>query len=339
MQLFTDFFTDVDTNIVRFTSEHTQSVISIIEPAVVSGMSIYLLFYGYRHMKGEIEQPFMAFIDNMVKMVVVIGTALNFSNYNTYIIDTFMNSPVALAAAFGMGGDGSLSGNMGNMLDTAAGNCLDIGLRFMDSGIGFGVGGVVVGLLAWIVGFSVTVYTAALVVMAKVLLGITLAIGPLFIAALLFDKTKAFFGNFVNTLVNQGLVMVLTFAASTFILSLFRNAAADVAALGTAAQASSLASLIVTGGIGLLVLRQIPHYASSLAGGVSMESFGMGRLAAKKAAGAINRATGGERRERAKRNQRSAEDQYDVKQRHDELVKRVEAKKTRGGQISNGTHG
>lgn len=342
MRYFTDFFEKIDNNIVRFTSDHAQAVISIIEPAVVTGMSIYLLFYGYRHMKGEIEQPFMAFIDNMVKMAVVVGTALNFSNYNTYIIDTFTNSPVALAAAFGMDGGGTLSGNMGTLLDTAVGNSFDIGMSFMGSGIGYGFGGVLIGVLVWIVGLAVTMYTAALVGMAKILGGVVLSLGPLFIAALMFDKTKGFFGNFLNTVLNSGLVLVLTFATSSFILSLFWHAVTDIAALGTTANAASSFSMFITGGLGLLVLRQVTSLASSLAGGVSMDSFGIGRHAAnltRRGGGAAYRAAGGERRERAKRNQRSAEDQHDVKQRHDKLVARVEAKKRRGGSISDGTNG
>lgn len=325
ISIFTDIFSHVDNIISTYAASKVAAVATTIEPAVITGMSTYLLFYGYRHLKGEIEQPVMAFIDSLVKIVTIVTVSLKTGQYAQPIIDTFQGSPIALASAI----SGSAAPNLPAQLDATLGKAWDISVMFFDQGGITQLDAYIYGLLVLFFGGAVTIYTAVLVLMSKILTGVLLALTSLFVVSLMFEKTQGFFGNFFNTLINQGLVLVLAVATNEFILSLFQHSVEDMAALGAAAKAVNVLVITVTGALGLLVLGQVTGIASSLAGGVSLSTFGIGRAGAKLAGKGLSRATGGQGRE----NQRAAKNQLDVQGRKDKLVARKEANKRKSGLI------
>lgn len=333
MELYSNIFQRIDNHIVGYAAAKSTAVAALIEPAVMTGMSIYLLFYGYKHMKGEIEQPFMAFVDSAIKMVVIAGVGLGTARYAQPIIDTFQGSPVALASAI----TGSGATNMPAQLDATVGRSWDIAMMFFDRGGLNNLDDYLYGALVIVFGFIVTAYTAFLMLISKISTGILLALTPLFVVSLMWEKTQGFFGNYLNTLINQGMVLVLAVATNEFILTMFQQTVADVATLGAAAKAVNIVSVVVTGLVGLFILAQVTSTASSLAGGVSLSTFGMGRAAAKMSTKAMSKITGGQGRE----NQRSAKNQINVQERKEKLVARTAAKKRKPGTIERktGTHG
>lgn len=337
MGMATEVLTKIDTSIVGFAAQKSQAIMAVIEPAVVAGISILLLFQGYKHMMGQVEQPFSQFIDSTVKMVAIVTLALSAGAYNDYIITTFQDSPAALAAAMsGAAGDATLTGTIGASLDKAVSDCFDIADSFWDDAGLDSLDLYVVGFLVWLAGLVVTIYTGYLVILSKVGTGLLLAFGPVFIAALLFDKTKGFFSSYISVLVNTGLVGALAVGANSLILSMFWNAASDLHALGSAATSVNAGPLLFTGGIGFLILLQVPSLAAGLSGGTSMDAFSIGRMAASAVVKGLDRATGGQ----ARKNQREAKNRHDVNKRVERLVARDAWRQPRGGNISrkNGTN-
>jgi len=335
MGAVTEFLTNIDNHVVHYAAEKSQAVATIIEPAVITGMSLVLLFQGYRQMTGQVEQPFSAFVDSTVKMAAVVAVALTTGHYNDLIVTTFQDSPAALASALSgttTAGSGTLTGSTGAALDQVYEDCIAICFMFWDRP-GLNISGYITGFAVMLIGAVITVYAAFLVVLSKIMTGLALAVGPLFVASLLFNATKQYFSSFINVLVNYGLVGVLAVGANSLIIKIFKQTAADVANLGTAAKLASLGEMFIAGGIGILVLMQVRTIASSMAGGASMETFGMGRAAAKMTGRTARSVTGGQGRE----NQRAAKNQIDVQQRKEKLVARTEARKPRGGSITDGT--
>ena len=331
MGLATETLTKIDASIVGFASEKSQAIMTVIEPAVIAGMSILLLFQGYKHFMGQIEQPFTAFLDSTLKMVAIVTVALKTGTYNEYIISTFQDSPAALAAAMsGAAGDATLTGSIGESLDKAYSDCYAIAKSFWDDAGLDSLDLYVVGFLVWLAGLVITIYTGFLVALSKIGTGLLLAFGPVFIAALLFDKTKGFFSSYISVLVNTGLVGALAVGANSLILSMFWNAASDVHALGSAASSADVGPLLFAGGIGFLILFQVPSLAAGLSGGTSMDAFSIGRMVASATAKGLDRATGG----RARKNQREAADRHDVNKRVEKLVARETPRKPRGVNIS-----
>lgn len=333
MGVATDVLTHIDASIVNYAAEKSSAIMAIISPAVASGMGIFVMFQGYRHMMGQVEQPFTAFIDIIVKMVAIVGVALTAGTYNDLIIPTFQDSPAALAAAMsGATGGATLTGSIGASLDQAFFDCYEITKSFWDQP-GWNIDGYIIGFLVLVAGLAITLYTGFLVVLSKIASALLLAIGPVFIAGLLFDKTKGFFGSYLSALFNNGWIIVLAVGANSLILSMFWNAASDVNALGSTATFLDVLTMLFAGGIGFLVLWQVPSLAASLSGGVSMDTFGIGRMAAAAASKGVNRATGGQRRE----NQKAAKNSLDIEKRKEKLVARNAPRKKKGGEVSQST--
>lgn len=335
MGVATEVLTHIDATIVNYAAQKSAAIMAVISPAVTAGMGIFVMFQGYQHMMGQTEQPFIAFIDTVVKMVAIVGVALTAGTYNELVIPTFQDSPAALAAAMsGVTGGSTLTGSIGASLDNAFLDCYEITKSFWDQP-GWNIDGYIIGFLVMIAGLVITLYTGFLVVLSKIASALLLAIGPVFIAGLLFEKTKGFFGSYLAALFNNGWVIVLAVGANSLILTMFWHAASDVNALGSAATFLDVLKMLFAGGIGFLVLWQVPSIAASLSGGASMDTFSIGRMVAGAATRGINRATGGQRRE----NRRTAKNQHDVNQRVEKLVARDAMRKPKGGTIKDGTNG
>jgi type IV secretion system protein VirB6 len=331
MGVATETLTKIDTAIVGFAADKSQAVIAVIEPAVIAGMSILLMFQGYKHMMGQVDQPFSQFVDTTVKMVAIVTVALSAGTYNDYIISTFQDSPAALAAALsGVAGDATLTGTIGASLDKAFFDSFDIAKSFWADAGWNNVGGYIIGFLVLLAGFVITVYTGYLVALSKIGSGLLLAFGPVFIAGLLFDATKGFFSSYISALVNTGLVSALAVGANALILSMFWNAASEAQAAGSAITSANAWAMLFTGGIGFLILLQVPNLAASLSGGTSMNPFSLGRMVVSAAAKGLDRATGG----RARKNQREANNRHDVNKRVERLVARETPRWPKGGNIS-----
>ena len=106
------------------------------------------------------------------------------------------------------------------------------------------------------------------------MLSIVLALGPIFIALLLFDATKRFFESWIAQLANYALIMILVALVSALFLSLIQAKAAQMAALGSSVTFFATLEMLLAVGLVLLVLRQVPSVAAGLASGIALSSFG-----------------------------------------------------------------
>jgi len=100
-------------------------------------------------------------------------------------------------------------------------------------------------------------------------------LGPLFIALLFFDATRRFFSAWIAQLANYGLITVLTVMVAALLLRIVQSYAAQTAARGTAILTVDALNMMLIALLVFLVLRQIMPIASGLAGGSSLNSFGV----------------------------------------------------------------
>jgi type IV secretion system protein VirB6 len=122
-------------------------------------------------------------------------------------------------------------------------------------------------------------YAAFLDALARIALTVILALGPLFLVALLFDSTKRFFEAWIAQLANYGLVAILTGAVAGLLMQVVRTEATAMAALGTGIEIAEIIPLIVACVLILLVMRQVMPIAAGLASGVALASSGVVSMA------------------------------------------------------------
>lgn len=275
---FTDLFRLIDGNIVGIASEKSRAVSALIAPAVYTCMSIILLFQGYRQMFGMVEQPLQEFLHSTFKMVGVSFVALNAGEYNDLLISTFQDSPSMLMAALSNTPNATaatLSSNVGNTLDQTINHAISAGMSFWTQTSLATPGGFIIAPLVWLIGLVCTLYMAFLVILSKLAVGMVLALGPLAIFGLLFNATKNFFSSFITTLIQYSLVGALAVLSNETIISIFQRAAAAAAARGNELQIVDLFAMFITGGISVMLLKQVEGIAASLSGGVSLSTFGI----------------------------------------------------------------
>jgi type IV secretion system protein VirB6 len=271
MGFFSTFATWLKGQLAAYIGDNTARLASILEPAIVTLATIYVMAWGYLHLTGKIEEPVMAGLKRILLLTLILGVGLRLWLYNTVIVDTFYNAPAQLAAA--MVGSADPVGTIDaiwNSGGTVADNLWTRGSYF-SSDIGFRFAAV----LVWCLIGILCVYAMFLFALSSIALAILLALGPLFIALLFFDATKRFFAAWIAQLANYALITVLTVMVSALLLQVVRSYAAQTAARGSAILTVDVINMLLIAVLVFLVMRQVMPIAAALAGGASLNSFGV----------------------------------------------------------------
>lgn len=276
---FQQIFTYVDNACSGYIGSTVAAVSNAIAPAAFMLLGVYIALWGLASMRGLIQEHVMEFITRTIKIGAILGIAIGLGSYNVYITDTFFTSPTQFANSMT---NATSNASAITALDTILDNGFKIGKAFWDKGgiLKGDFGMYIIATLIWLVTILVTAYGCFLIVLAKIALSILIGLGPLFILSLLFQATGNFFNSWIQQLSNYALLIILVIAANVFVIDLFQQASTPgMTGIASSAQIDKIFPFLITGGIALLVLAQLPQIAAGLAGGISLSSYGMGRMA------------------------------------------------------------
>ncbi|HEY7889884.1 MAG TPA: type IV secretion system protein [Steroidobacteraceae bacterium] len=281
MDFFQTFWTWLNSELASYVGQNTARVASILEPAVVTLGTVYVMIWGYLQLTGRIEEPFVAGLKRIMMLAVVFGVGLHLWLYNTLVVDTFYDAPTEFAAAVvGASDPVQTIDTIWNAGGAVADQLYRDGSGFNASHFGYMLAGVVVWLLVGLL----CIYTMFLLALSSVALSILLALGPLFVAFLLFETTRRFFEAWLAQLANYALITILTVMVDVLMLHLVQSYAQQTEALGTAIRTVDAINMLLATVLVFLFLRQVMPMAAGLAGGVALNSLG--------ALGAASRAIG-----------------------------------------------
>jgi len=272
MGFFATFWTWLNGQLATYIGDNTARLAAVLEPAIVTLATVYVMAWGYLHLTGKIDEPILTGLKRICLIALILGVGLHLWWYNTLIVDTFYNAPAQLAAAMIGGGDAVTT------IDTiwahggiVASNLWDKG-GWSPGGWGFDVAGIVVYCLIGVL----CVYAMFLIALSSIALAVLLALGPLFIALLFFESTKRLFVAWIAQLTNYALITVLTVMVAALLLQIVQSYATQTEALGSAILTVDVLNMLLMAVLVFLVLRQVMPIASGLAGGISLNSFGLG---------------------------------------------------------------
>jgi type IV secretion system protein VirB6 len=271
MGFFSTFWSWLNGQLAGYIGDNTARLAGILEPAVVTLATIYVMVWGYLHLMGKINEPIEAGLKRIALIALVLGVGLRLWLYNTLIVDTFYNAPAQLAAT--MVGANDPVGTIDAIWDSGgivAGNLWDKG-GLWKGDFGFYLAGAVV----WCLMGILCVYAMFLIVLSSIALAVLLALGPLFIGLLFFDATRRFFSAWIAQLANYALITLLTVMVAALLLHVVQSYAAQTAARGSAILTVDALNMMLIAVLVFLVLRQVMPIASGLAGGVALHSFGI----------------------------------------------------------------
>jgi type IV secretion system protein VirB6 len=271
MGFFQTFWTWLNAQLGSYIGTNTARIAEALEPAIVMLATVYVMAWGYLQLTGRIEEPFVAGIRRLIVLAVVLGASLQLWLYNSVLVDTFYRAPAELAAAI-VGAQDPVA-----TIDTiweqggdVAAALWNNGGVFHGGGIGFDIAGAVV----WVLVGLLCVYTMFLIALSGIALAVLLALGPLFLAMLLFDQTRRFFEAWIAQLANYALITILTVLTAALLLQLVQTYAAQTAARGSAILTVDALDMLLVAVLVFLLMRQVMPIAAALAGGIALSSFG-----------------------------------------------------------------
>ena len=271
MGFFTTFWGWLNGQLATYIGDNTARLAGAIEPVVVTLATVYVMIWGYLHLTGRVDEPFTAGLRRIVTLAAVLGIALRLWLYNSLVVDTFYRSPAQLAAAVVGATDPVSTVDAVWTQGGAVASLLWNRGSVLLGDVGFYVAGAVVWLLMGVL----CVYTMFLIALSSVALAILLAIGPLFIVALLFERTQRLFSAWVSQLANYALITILTVLVAALLLQIVESYARQTAARGAAILTVDALDMLLVAGLVLLVMRQVMPIAAALASGVALSSFGV----------------------------------------------------------------
>lgn len=271
MGFFATFAAWLNGQLAAYIGDNTARLASILEPAIVTLATIYVMAWGFLHLTGKIDEPLLTGIKRIALLALILGVGLRLWLYNTVIVDTFYNAPAQLAAA--MVGSADPVGTI-DAIWNSGGTVAD-NLWTRGSFVSFDVGFRVAAVLVWCLIGVLCVYAMFLFALSNIALAVLLALGPLFLALLFFDATKRFFAAWIAQLANYALITVLTVMVSALLLQVVKSYAAQTAARGSAILTVDVLNMLLIAVLVFLVMRQVMPIAAALAGGASLNSFGV----------------------------------------------------------------
>lgn len=270
MGFFTNFWNFLQGNVLNTVSAITSNISASLSPAAVTLATIYVMIWGYLHLRGAIEEPIMEGAKRIVVLTVILGVVLSLWEYNAVFVDFFITTPNAMSGAI-------LSGNNAiTIIDgiwvkgaTVAESLLKEGGIFKDNGVAFYIAGFAVYLF---VGF-ICIWMAYLFCLSLVAVGVLLALGPLFILGLMFEATKRFFEAWVAQLSNYALVIIVAAVAAKLLLTVLDDYATQALAAGAGITIADSMQLCLACAFVLLIMKQVPSIAAGLASGIALSSY------------------------------------------------------------------
>ena len=276
MGFFATFWSWLNAQLATYIGDNTARLAAVLEPAVVTLATVYVMAWGYLHLTGRIEEPFSTGLKRIIVLAVILAVSLRLWLYNTVIVDTFYRAPAQVAAA--VVGSSDPVGTIDKIWDNggAVAGTLWAKGGVLSGDFGFYLAGAVVWFLVGIL----CVYAMFLIALSSIALAVLLALGPLFIPLALFDGTRRLFAAWISQLATYGLITILTVMVGALLLQIVQSYAAQTAARGTGVLTVDALDMVLVAALVFLVLRQIMPIAAGLGGGLALSSFSAASRAA-----------------------------------------------------------
>lgn len=277
LTLYTDSLKYINDICDSYVGENVVAVAQVVGPFAFTMLGLYVALWGFAHFRGVIREPATDFIQRVVIISIVFGIGFSLANYNILITNIFLRGPDELIGGLARspGSNGVVSG-----LDAMLQQGFDVGARFWSkAGVLDGdLGMYFVALAVWAMTIVVTAYGFFLMALSKVVMTVLIGMGAIFFVGLLFQATAGFFNSWLRQLANYFLVPVLVVMVNLLVMKLFSRAASGAAGITSTTEVSQVFPFFAMGLVSLLALASVLSVAAGLAGGMSLSSFGMGRL-------------------------------------------------------------
>jgi len=262
-EIYGPAYTYVDGQLSTILGSGLGNVIAAVRGPLILAVTLYVVLYAIAILRGTISEPIMDGVVRLVKLwfVVTVGTTVAYGDYVTQPL--FTDLPNWLAGAIG----GSSVTSVGSSFDKFLARGFDLATTISDTAsfadpTGYLVAVVVIGatVLATGLGFGI-------VMLAKVALALLVALGPIFIACLVFEASRGFFFGWLRQGVNYLLLFALIITVFEMILALVAGQWANISGQADPEMGGVLFTALCL--LGSIFFLQTPNIAAGVAGGAA----------------------------------------------------------------------
>lgn len=313
-------------NISRiFLMPTASNIISGFQTTLIIGITIYIMLNAFSVLTGSSDQPLSKLFKQCAKLMCIAAVVTSADSYSKYVVDFINGLEEGLCQLIsnkpGLDIYAMLDDHLAQAVNKANECFNNIGLLGILNILDVKTRGWIVLGIGCLSGIGIVALIGGTVlVIAKTWMIILLAIGPIFIACLMFPITSRLFDGWLSQILNTVITIVLMNTVLVFgikILTQFIDQVDPQHWTGDRNPFFSGLQILFAGLVISFILYQVPRYASALGGGVAMGLIGLrqmtsvvtaparvatsaGRMAAgaigggtKAAGGTITRAGGG----------------------------------------------
>jgi type IV secretion system protein VirB6 len=278
------------------------TVSGLVAGPLQTAMAINLMICGFAIMRGIVNEPWGAYLSTWLRAELAILAAT--SSFGPWLGSAAWGLPDLLAAALG---GGAIGGSFDAFIDTVSAAAwaaaesapkwkIDFGLdSFETPDIFAAILALVVVACAWIaasIAMTMALFT-------KFALAVTIAVGPIFVAGLIFNSSSGMFFSWLGAVISNAVNAAAVAAALTFVTSTVWSFATLASAEGSTnvyvyGLLIAQSIIAIVGGVLVMQAASIASFAgsggasgSSLVSAVMPSQRTMGRLA-----GAIGKSSG-----------------------------------------------
>jgi type IV secretion system protein VirB6 len=262
---------------------YSAAAVGVVEPVISMLLIIYVVVWGWAMARGMVQEPVMDAFMRFVKIAFIFALAMKAPYYSTYIKDFVWDFPEFVAQT--ISGQGTTSTVASAQ---AFGVALKIGSDYITEAGETGSNGVpnlsllAVGIGVWGGGAALTGIIIGTLVIARIVLAVLLAVGPIFIMLILFESTKKLFDAWMGQIVTYMIVIVTTIIASSIVIEIMALALATylpqyfanwIINGDVAPSPGSGIGLIIVYGICGVAIQKIVMMADAIGRSISLSSY------------------------------------------------------------------
>ncbi len=279
---FSDTLNVIDQVIGNFVKTAYQNFIEQNTTTISLVFTFYIMLIGYRLLTHQYQEDFMIMVRRVIVMMVVYSLIMQWELYNIFVYNIFTNEPNHISEILAKS-IGSLSGNSINTaLDSIYALIINATNGFLQQVSLTSLQYIVYAALVYGIGTAFCTFALLLFIYAKMMMAVSLALGPVFILFVLFDATKDIFAAWIRKLITIALIPIVTSAILLLLLSVI-----EMTLPGIRVEASELNFNGIVPFLGLVlttlwIISQVFNICSSLGGGISLASMSKAADLAKK---------------------------------------------------------
>ncbi|QPT43568.1 type IV secretion system protein (plasmid) [Moraxella nonliquefaciens] len=219
--MFSDVFDKIDVAIQEVIAGNVSNLMNVLEPLLLSGFTVYLLFLFLSYWNGRFEDSIVDFFKKVIAWILILGFSVNVSGYNQTIMPIVMGLGDGLSHALNGQTNATVLDNMAtSMVDIVTKNN-DEAKKLPITSVGRYLMIVIYNAIV-IISFSVfLVISASYILLAKIFTGILALVGPVFISLGLFPATRQYFTAWINQVVNYSLMLLLMNIVASFMIKIY----------------------------------------------------------------------------------------------------------------------